>query len=386
MFTYNYIYKRDTKGNLRVWFMEQDSARYRTTAGIDGGALVTAEWTEAKPTNVGRANERDAVAQAAFEIWAAYEHKLTREYHETIEACEGGAHYFKPMLAQEFTPDKFAPGFAQPKLDGMRCIATADGLFSRQGKPINSCPHIEEALKPLFDSNPDLILDGELYNHDLKDDFGKLMSMVKKASPTPEQAKTISETIEYHVYDCPSAKGDFRNRVNAMVTTFAAHRMISRGGDGVVHQPTPIKTVATKALDTLEAFDEFHIGCIANGYEGSIYRLNKDYDQKRSKSLLKRKDFDDAEFEVVEIQEGEGNWSGAAKRVICWLPDADKSAGHNKSNTFEAGIRGTYDRGVELLTEKHHIVTIRFFGLTDTAIPKPRFGVATKFHGEGRTL
>jgi DNA ligase-1 len=153
---YDRIYKRDTKGNLRVWFMEQIGGAYRTIAGLDGGNLVTSEWTICEPTNVGRSNERDAVAQATFEIEAAYEKKLTREYHRTIEATDGGAHFFKPMLAQKF--EEFVPGFAQPKLDGVRCIATKDGLFSREGKPIPGAPHVFEALQPLFaeDPEPDL--------------------------------------------------------------------------------------------------------------------------------------------------------------------------------------------------------------------------------------
>src|SRR3546814_10690811 len=94
-----------------------------------------------------------------------------REYHERVEDIGGGAHFFKPMLAEKY--DAFEPGFAQPKLDGVRCIATKDGLFSRQGKPITSCPHISTALTPLFEHTPSLVLDGALYNHDLTDNFNE---------------------------------------------------------------------------------------------------------------------------------------------------------------------------------------------------------------------
>jgi hypothetical protein len=104
--------------------------------------------------------------------------------------------------------------------------------------------------------------------------------------------------------------------------------------------------------------------------------------------LQKRKDFDEEEFEIVRIEEGEGNWAGAAKRVVCWLPDADRTGGPTDENTFEGGLRGKYGANAKLLAEadQHKIVSIRFFGFTTTAIPKPRFGVATKFHGAARTL
>src|SRR5207253_3408210 len=121
-----------------------------------------------------------------------------REYHKTVEATDGGAHFFKPMLAQKF--EEFVPGYAQPKLDGVRCIATKDGMFSREGKPIPGAPHIFEALQPLFASNPTAILDGELYNHDHKDDFNAIISLVKKANPSPERLAQIRAEVQYHVY------------------------------------------------------------------------------------------------------------------------------------------------------------------------------------------
>ena len=34
--------------------------------------------------------------------------------------------------------------------------------------------HIEMALKPFFEQQPNVVLDGELYNHKLKNDFEKL--------------------------------------------------------------------------------------------------------------------------------------------------------------------------------------------------------------------
>src|SRR3546814_4883773 len=95
------------------------------------GKLVVSEWTQC----VGKQGRTDE-EQAQFEIDTAYKHKLTREYYERVEDIGGGAHFFKPMLAEKY--DAFEPGFAQPKLDGVRCIATQDGLFSRQGKPIPS--------------------------------------------------------------------------------------------------------------------------------------------------------------------------------------------------------------------------------------------------------
>lgn len=359
--TFDPIYKLDSKGKLRVWFMEQDGSRYRTTAGLADGAQVTSEWTQCGGTNIGRSNERNAVEQATFEIEAAYEKKLTREYHRTIEATAGGAHFFKPMLAHKY--EAFAPGFAQPKLDGVRCIATKDGMFSREGKPIPGAPHIHEALRPFFEREPNLVLDGELYNHEFKDDFNAIISLVKKQNPSPERLAEIRAKVQYHVYDSPTAIGGYGPRYDALKELFA-------------DAPDCIRLVETASVHTDEEFAEYHGRWLEDGFEGSMWRCPfTSYEGKRSKSLRKRKEFQDEEFEVVRIEEGLGNWSGMAKRVVCKLPDGRE---------FGAGIKGSMERAKELLHEDHKVATIQFFALTPDGVP--RFPVATKFHGVARTL
>ena len=87
----------------------------------------------------------------------------------------------KAMLAHKYNPDKADyPAYIQPKLDGVRCLFTKDGAFSRAGNQFMNVEHIEKDLKPVFNKYPNLILDGELYNHGLKDDFNKIISLVKK--------------------------------------------------------------------------------------------------------------------------------------------------------------------------------------------------------------
>jgi DNA ligase-1 len=80
----------------------------------------------------------------------------------------------KAMLAHKYNEDKADyPAFIQPKLDGVRCLFTKSGAFSRANNRFMNVEHIEQALKPFFAKNPTTVLDGELYNHGLKDDFEK---------------------------------------------------------------------------------------------------------------------------------------------------------------------------------------------------------------------
>lgn len=350
------IYKLDTKGKTRVWSQELDGSRFRTIAGILGGNLVESDWTIC----VGKQGRNDE-EQAAFEVAANYKNKLTREYHATLEAISGGAHFFKPMLAQTWEATNFVPGYAQPKSDGMRCIATKAGLFSRQGKPIVSVPHIWQALRAEFEAYPDIIFDGEIYATSLSDDFGQIMSLARQSKPTVEDLQKSAAVLDYHIYDLPVASGGFGDRSETL------RQILKR-----VNNPSII-FVRTEYVTDSEEYDEFHAECLEAGYEGSMFRLNLPYEQKRSKSLLKRKTFLTEEFSILSIDEGLGNWSGVAKSVTCQLSDG---------RTFGAGIKGTKERAAELLGETHKIATIRFFEFTPDGIP--RFPVAIDFHGEAR--
>ena len=361
--TYPAIYKRTSTGAVQVWYQELLGNAYRTVSGQLEGEKTISGWVVAEPTNVGRSNERNAEQQARFEVDANYRKKLEQGgYHKKLENIDKPK-FFKPMLAHKF--EAWAgPCYSQRKLDGMRCIATAEGLFSRNGKPILSVPHIVEALKPFFSADPDLVLDGELYNHDLKDDFNKIMSLVKKATP----CKEAEGIVQYHIYDMPSHTGTFFERWNALCDLCDP--------DEDFASPS-LHLVTTTYCDSEMLLDSFHGIYLAEGYEGQMVRLDTPYEQKRSKSLLKRKEFKDGEYTVVDIEEGLGNWAGYAKRAILQLPDGRK---------FGAGIKGSQEFCLDLLKNKQSVIgneaTVRFFALTPDVVP--RFPVVYEFNRDDK--
>ena len=142
--------------------------------------------------------------------------------------------------------------------------------------------------------------------------------------------------------------------------------------------------VVTHRVITIEELDVRYGEMLEAGYEGQMVRLDTPYEfDKRSKSLLKRKEFITAEFKLLRIEEGNGNWAGLAKRVVFELPDGRECG---------AGIRGTQDEMKELLetngpqncfaVHPDALVTIRHF--TPTPDGMPRFPVAIDFHFGGR--
>ena len=114
----------------------------------------------------------------------------------------------KPMLAYPVNgkPVNYEDTiFVQPKLDGVRCTIQYDAgvvtAWSRTGKEWKNIEHIKLNLYRFFDKFPDVILDGELYNHDLRDDFNKIISLVRKTKPTAEDRLEASKLTQFHCYD-----------------------------------------------------------------------------------------------------------------------------------------------------------------------------------------
>lgn len=365
MISSNPIYKLDTQGRLRSWRYDVDGNRWRSTSGLVEGAQTPTDWTVC----TAKSQETDE-AQALFEAEAEERKKLERQYHRTPEAC-ATPNFFEPMLAKGYRAGKIKfPVASQPKLDGIRCVARAEGLFSRQGKPIVSCPHIEEELAPFFVADPDLILDGELYNHELKADFEQIVSLVRKQEPNPETAGVV----QYHVYDIPSFDGTFFQRA-------PVYSAMLKGCTHLI----PVETRIAFNQAMLDAdYEEF----LADGYEGQMGRLDADYEiGKRSAHLQKRKEFQDAEFPITAIGEGLGNWSGHAKFVVFMLPGDIRLENGDRPR---AGIKGTKEFCKKLLEEQEEWVggqstsTIQFFQLSARGIP--RFPVATKFHKAGARM
>lgn len=308
MKTYKEIYKRDSAKNIRVWFIQQDGEKYRTVAGIKDGNLVIADWTVALGKNVGRSNETNAEDQATAESEALYKKKLRTGYCDDVSKIDK-VDIIKPMLATEWKKreskiDITGGVWSQPKLDGMRCIARWDGLWTRTWKPITSVPHVFEALKPRFESNMNLVLDGELYNHKYHDRFNDLMSILRKESPNEEQLEK-AKVAEYHVYDVPSSSDVFSKR----------YKMYQEMNDN--------NYVALEAfyVDTKEKLDYLYDNYLNDKYEGQMVRLDGKYENKRSNSLIKRKEVISEEFKVLDMEVGTGNWSKSIKRFIVQLPN-----------------------------------------------------------------
>jgi len=354
------LYKRDSKGKTRVWEVEvgysnDDYAGIRTVAGLDNGKKVTSEWNLSEAKNVGKSNSTTAYTQAQAEAKALWDKRIEKEYFVDIGMIDS-YDKFDPMLAGDYTKVKVKPtsGYSQPKLDGIRCIANSKGLWTRTGKPITSCPHVLEEVRDLLEANPNVTLDGELYNHELKQDFNKIVSLVRKTKFTDDDLAESQRLVQYHVYDIHCSSNP---DVTFSIRNVELEEYVTDSFEQYVHL---VPTTFYKDQDEL---DELYSAYTADGYEGQMVRLDEKYENKRSKYLLKRKEFITEEFEVVSMEEGQGNWSGHTKRFILRLADGREVG---------AGVRGNQDQLSKLWEsqETPSWATLRYFDLTPDGIPR----------------
>ena len=214
----------------------------------------------------------------------------------------------KPMLAHKVNENRIdfsEKVFIQPKLDGVRCIFTKDGAYSRTGKQFHNLRHIELRLKGFFKLNPDIQLDGELYNHALRNDFEQIISLVRKQKPTNEDRRNAQHLIQYHVYDMIAEGPSYEDRLNWLMSN-----KVLWWGNVIV----PVETHRVNKYE--EAANMHYDGFLKQGYEGSILRLNGAYEQKRSYNLQKFKDFSDTEATIIGYEAGKGKFTGLIGKFL----------------------------------------------------------------------
>lgn len=393
------LYKRDKKGKVRAWTIEHDAVSYWTISGIypDGKMTKTAP-TFVEQKNVGKANETSLEQQVLNEVASKIQYQIDQGFTYEIPTEEKR---FEVSLANKYQ-DRIEknkldfPYIVEPKLDGIRCyIKMVDGdirMFSRKHKEFVACPHIakNEFVKKFFETYPDAILDGELYNHELKDDFNKIVSLVKKTKPKAEDLEESAKLVQYHCFDSyyPSEPQliytERKIRVGEIISDIRGTNILFK--DTVV-TCEDVKIVGLlfvqeksnneygwllSVVQTEEKTDNYLENQVKFGYEGIMLKKNVPYFFGRSFDMLKYKKFFDKEFKIVDFEEGNGNLVGIAAAVICETEDGQ---------IFKAGVMGTQDYARDLFTNKDlykgKMATIVYQALTPMKDGKggvPRFG------------
>ena len=390
------LYKRDKNNRIRIWTIDYDNKSYWTISGIypDGKMQKTAP-TFVEQKNVGKSNETSLEQQVLNEVNSKIQYQINEGFTYEIPNEEKR---FEVSLANKYQ-DRLEKGkldfpyIVESKIDGVRSyIKMVDGvirMFSRKHKEFVACPHIakNEFVQKFFETYPDAILDGELYNHKLKDDFNKIVSLVKKTKPKVEDLEESAKLVQYHCFDSyyPSEPHltykERKTKIREIGYDYlpgVSNGNYSCDGNVIIVGCRAYIDWEDKSFEYEEfvnsedKVEEALLYYLKQGYEGIMLKKDVPYFFGRSFDMLKYKKFFDKEFKIVDFEEGNGNLVGIAAAVICETEDGQ---------TFKAGVMGTQDYARDLFTNKElykgKIATIVYQALTPVQNGKggvPRFG------------
>jgi DNA ligase-1 len=356
------LYALSKTGKLKQWNITShcdekwDATNVVVHGYVDGKKQTDVKAIKGK--NIGKSNETTPYMQAIKDALALWKKKIDKGYGEDPGALVDYSEmrYQLPMLAHDFKKrgkSIIFPAWAQPKFDGIRCIAAKrDGvieMWSRAGKVFTFLHELAAELQETL-SEGDYV-DGELYVHGWS--MQRVARAVKKRRDAPGNDDTTK--LEYHIYDRPGLTTGLEDRFNNDKTMAKILE-----ADGLC------KICPTYFVGSPEDLGNFEAGFIREGYEGAMIRnRNGIYKWKhRSIDLQKVKRFEDDEFIIVGGEEGVGRATGQVK-FLCETADGKE---FGVRPVGENSVRENMWEKLDQLIGCH--LTVKYQGLTDDGIPR----------------
>lgn len=317
-------------------------ATFWTRSGYSGMKMTdSARTVVSVGKNIGKKNETNVLTQAWNQCQSKYTAKINSGYTATREEnnSTGAATPF-PMAVKSWKDHKSKleyPLFVQPKLDGIRMIASYTNgevsVLTRRLREISGFIAVKEELKRMFESSGMLnfTIDGELYAHGMN--LQHISGIVRNES-TSENNK---EKLKYFVFDCFDVSQPLIG-FDTRIVELKKFVQSSKSNMVVLND-----TFEAESNENAEGYYKQFVG---DGYEGMIYKsTNRPYEfdfnkEKRSSWYLKRKKQDDKEFPIVGFTQGKG------KDLGCIVFELRTQEG----KTFNCVPNGTYEYRKELYT------------------------------------
>lgn len=371
------LFKHTARQGTQVWeiwvepytetggVFAQHYAKMVTRYGLVDGKKQTVEEIISKGKNTGKKNATTPLEQACAEAEARWEKQKSRNGYGLTAEESAAVRAVSPMLAHTY--DKHAKkvswdtAFAQPKLDGFRCLAHLGPnglvtLLSRENQPLLALDHLAAVLADTNLEAGSVILDGELYRHGMS--LNEISSACKRKSEKTEK-------IQYHVYDAILADGSaqFQERADFV------RRLVAMAATDVIKD---VETVKVRSDAELVVCQQRFLEA---GFEGAMLRHGTAGYQagKRSDTLLKVKNWSDAEFKVVDWKLGRGKMADVPT-FTCETPEG---------NHFDVLAPGSMEEkkalGLAATALVGKMLTVRYAYFTKTEEPVPFLPVAKAF-------
>ena len=287
---------------------------------------------------------------------------INKVWQGLIPTSETGVD-IKCMLASKFDFEKPPIGkmFITEKLDGIRiwCIIDDIGnieLYTRQGKIVEGCKEIEQAISELKLTN--VILDGELLAKDCNYE-----DVYKETIKRAKNKNKVKTGLNFHVFDIITME-EYQNKTG--IRRYSERRKIlDLISENEFIKIVPLLYQGNDINEVLKLLDKYR----AKGSEGLMCNIDKVYEFKRSKGCLKLKVMQTCDLEIIGFQVGTGKHSNRLGALIVdfkgnsvWvgtgLSDEDREYIWSNKSKFMGRIVEV--RYFEITKDKNGIESLRF--------------------------
>ena len=380
------LYARTKTGNIK-WYVikvkhfEVYSEIHRIYASKLGGKSQKDINEIHSGVNIGKANETTIRQQAELVAESMYKKRLDEGYKTaedlglvintmtgeyTINEISNNTDAtgkLKPMLAEEGENLYAFPCGAQPKFDGLRCLSIRHKdyveLYSRQGKRLYN-KRIEKYLMGALKEGE--MLDGELYLH------GKPLQYIASIVKREKTEHPDADKLNYVVYDCPILEVTWDKRFIKLQSYKLPDFSTSKDNKN------PVMISPTYNCPTKSVLETYHKKFRKDGFEGTIIRLYDGLYEAgfRSRKLIKKKEYDTDEFEIIGVNEA----TGRDKRTAIFVCKTKEGKEFNCRPMGTREVRSNYWLARKTFIGK--MLTVEFRGYTPDKIPFQPVGVVVR--------
>lgn len=276
------LFKVNKNLSVQIWKAWVEGSKVISEYGKQDGKQTRSEY-EAKPTNVGRSNERNAEQQALFECEAMYADQIdNKHYRKSVEEAEAFHDSCTvPMKVQDYKKHASKitfPCWVQLKFNGSR-LCVVDGKFMSKAGREETCKvrHIAREVRQLG-----MDIDSEVYCH------GFSLQAIRSAFLKPNDN---TPHLKLMIFDSPKRRVPFSERAKELVRI---QKRIEELGLRHLQVEMPVR------INTQEELDEFYDKAINQKYAGIKSFLRTSYEHKKAGELVPTKDGGEECFEPYE--------------------------------------------------------------------------------------
>ena len=228
---------------------------------------------------------------------------------------------YNVALADKFNPKKHhldSNWVIERKLDGVRCnVINRDGIikcYSRQGKEITTLGKLVDELQGRLPNNT--VLDGEvcLVDKNGLESFQGIMKEIKRKDHTIQNPLLLCfDMLTLQEFEAKEGTTKYTDRMKRLKEWYELQVWNTQ------NKVAKHLSIINYERYSPEALEEWNSRVKTWNWEGLMFRKDVGYEGKRTQNLLKYKMFQDAEYKVIAVEEGDSQElvNGVMKKIKC---------------------------------------------------------------------